>query len=81
MAVIKVFVSLKAGILDPQGRAIRHALGSLGFDECQSVQTGKYFELDFPQLSEADALVKAEDIARKLLANPNIEVYRLAVKE
>lgn len=73
----RVFVTLKPGVLDPQGEAIRHALGSLGFDGVNSVRQGKMIELD---LAETDA-DKAEDAARqmceRLLANTVIESYRV----
>ncbi len=73
----RVFVTLKSGVLDPQGEAIRHALGALGFEGVNSVRQGKMIELD---LAETDA-AKAEDAARqmceKLLANTVIESYRV----
>ncbi len=81
MAIIQVHVRLKEGILDPQGKAIKHALDSMGFDDCQSVESGKFFELDFGNLPADAALVKADAVAKKILANPNIEIYTLKVKE
>lgn len=71
----RVHVMLKNGVLDPQGEAVRHALGSLGFDGVESVRQGKVIELE---LSETDA-AKAEDAVKqmceKLLANTVIESY------
>ena len=73
----RVFVTLKSGVLDPQGEAIRHALGSLGFEGVNAVRQGKMIELD---LAETDA-AKAEEAARRmceqLLANTVIESYRV----
>lgn len=71
----RVFITLKAGVLDPQGEAVRHSLGTLGFDGVEKVRQGKVIELE---LAETDA-VKAEDSVRgmceKLLANTVIENY------
>jgi phosphoribosylformylglycinamidine synthase subunit PurS len=73
----RVFVTLKPGVLDPQGEAIRHALGALGFEGVNSVRQGKMIELD---LAETDA-TKAETIARemceRLLANTVIEKFQI----
>jgi len=71
----RVHVMLKSGVLDPQGEAVRHALGQLGFDGVESVRQGKVIEL---YLAETDA-VQAEEQVRamceKLLANTVIESY------
>jgi len=70
----KVTVMLKQGVLDPQGEAIRHALGALGFEGVSGVRQGKVIELDLAEgSSEAD--VKA--MCEKLLANTVIESYRV----
>jgi phosphoribosylformylglycinamidine synthase subunit PurS len=81
MALIEVRVRLKEGILDPQGRAIKHALDSMGYDDCQSVACGKFFELDFGEMAADEALLQADAVAKKILANPNIEIYTLKVKD
>ena len=75
----KVHITLKAGVLDPQGRAIAHALSTLGFEDVQDVRQGKYIELDLPDgdLSEARERVKA--MCEKLLANTVIEDYAIEV--
>jgi phosphoribosylformylglycinamidine synthase subunit PurS len=72
----KIHVTLKQGILDPQGKAIEHALDSLGFKDAANVRVGKYMELDLdqPDRAKADAEVKA--MCEKLLANTIIEEYR-----
>ncbi len=71
---LKVFVTLKPGVLDPQGRAIHHALGGLGFDGVQDVRQGKLIELDVADGTE-DATI--DSMCRKLLANTVIENYRI----
>lgn len=71
---LRIFVTLKNGVLDPQGRAIQHALGSLGFDGVADVRAGKVFELDVADGTSDDAV---DDMCRKLLANTVIENYRV----
>lgn len=72
---VQVFVTLKNGVLDPQGRAIQHALAGLGFDGVEDVRAGRYIELTLADgASEAD--VKA--MCEQLLANTVIENYRIA---
>jgi phosphoribosylformylglycinamidine synthase subunit PurS len=71
---VRVFVSLKAGVLDPQGRAIHHAIEGLGIAGVNDVRAGKMFELDVADsVSDADL----ETMARQLLANLVIENYRI----
>ena len=70
----RVYVTLKNGVLDPQGKAIHHALEGLGFDGVKGVRQGKLIELDLEDgVSEADV----EAMCRKLLANTVIENYRI----
>lgn len=71
---LRVFVTLKSGVLDPQGRAIQHALGSLGFDGVNDVRAGKLIEMDVAD-DTSDAAV--DEMCRKLLANTVIENYRV----
>ncbi|HEX8485674.1 phosphoribosylformylglycinamidine synthase subunit PurS [Sphingomonas sp.] len=71
---IKVFVTLKPGVLDPQGKAIEHALGSLGFEGVGEVRAGKLIEMEVAGDTE-DATIDA--MCRKLLANTVIENYRI----
>ena len=70
----RIFVTLKSGVLDPQGRAIHHALEGLGFEGVDDVRQGKLIELD-----HADDLGEAQldAMCRQLLANPVIETYRI----
>jgi phosphoribosylformylglycinamidine synthase len=71
---------LKNGVLDPQGKAIAHALGTLGFDNVNDVRAGKVIELDLNETDADKALAQAEDMARKLLANGVIESFRVVVE-
>jgi len=71
---VRVHVSLKNGVLDPQGRAIHHAIEGLGFGGVKDVRAGRLFELDVDE-SVSDA--QLDDMASKLLANMVIENYRI----
>ncbi|MGB2202304.1 MAG: phosphoribosylformylglycinamidine synthase subunit PurS [Pseudooceanicola atlanticus] len=68
----RVHVMLKNGVLDPQGEAVRHALGSLGFDGVEGVRQGKVIELDLADGTSEDTV---KDMCEKLLANTVIESY------
>jgi phosphoribosylformylglycinamidine synthase PurS subunit len=72
----KIHVTLKQGILDPQGKAIEHALDSLGFKNTTNVRVGKYMELDVAENDRAKAEVTVKQMCEKLLANTIIEEYR-----
>jgi phosphoribosylformylglycinamidine synthase len=71
---LRIFVTLKPGVLDPQGRAIQHALGSLGFEGVNDVRAGKLIEMDVADGTD-DAAV--DQMCRQLLANTVIENYRI----
>ena len=71
----RVHVMLKTGVLDPQGEAVRHALGQLGFDGVESVRQGKVIELDLAESDAAKAEAQVRDMCEKLLANTVIESY------
>ena len=71
---VRVHVSLKPGVLDPQGRAIHHSLEGLGFSGVNDVRAGRLFELDVDDSVSDEAL---DDMCRKLLANMVIENYRI----
>lgn len=77
---VTVTVMPKAGVLDPQGKAIAHALGTLGFTGVGEVRAGKVIELELAQTDPAKARAEAEDMARKLLANPTIESYLVSIE-
>ncbi|MGI4800102.1 MAG: phosphoribosylformylglycinamidine synthase subunit PurS [Janthinobacterium lividum] len=74
-----VTVMLKHGVLDPQGKAIGHALQNLGFAGVDDVRAGKIIELDLTETDPARAKIQAEEMARKLLANTVIESFRVEV--
>jgi phosphoribosylformylglycinamidine synthase PurS subunit len=75
-----VTVMLKDGVLDPQGKAIGHALGTLGFTGVNDVRAGKLIVLELAETDPAKAQAVAEDMARRLLANTVIESYRVLVQ-
>ncbi len=74
-----VTVTLKNGVLDPQGKAIGHALHNLGFEGVTDVRAGKIFELDLTATDAVSAKTQAEEMARKLLANTVIESFKVEV--
>jgi len=71
----RVFVTLKPGVLDPQGKAIHHALEGLGFSGVRDVRAGKLIELDLEDGAAGEAEI--EEMCRKLLANTVIENFRI----
>ena len=71
-----IHVTLKRGILDPQGKAIEHALESLGFRNAANVRVGKYMELDLDEQDKTQAEAQVKAMCEKLLANTIIEEYR-----
>ncbi len=73
----KVHVTLKQGVLDPQGKAVHHALTALGFTGVGEVRQGKYIELDIAETDAAKAKLAVEDMCKKLLANTVIENYAI----
>ncbi len=73
---VRVDVMLKTGVLDPQGEAVRHALGSLGFDGVEKVRQGKVIELEVAEGTSEDTI---KDMCEKLLANTVIENYAIEV--
>ena len=74
-----VTVMLKHGVLDPQGKAIGHALQNLGFDGVADVRAGKVIELELAEQDPARARAQAEEMAKRLLANTVIESFRVEV--
>ena len=75
---VRVHVSLKPGVLDPQGRAVHHALEGLGFSGVDDVRVGRLIELD---VAESTSDAELDDMCRKLLANMVIENYRIEKTE
>lgn len=75
-----VYVTLKPGVLDPQGKAIHHSVESLGYTNISDIRQGKYFEVALdPEMTEAEARESVERIAKDVLANPVIEDFRVEV--
>ena len=75
----RVFVTLKPGVLDPQGQAIAHALGSLGFDGVGEVRQGKVIDLELDEADPEAARAAAAAMAEQLLANTVIENYSVEI--
>lgn len=73
----KIHVTLKNGVLDPQGKAIEHTLGDLGFEGVESVRQGKFIELDLTETDATKAHAQVEEMCKKLLANMVIENYSI----
>jgi phosphoribosylformylglycinamidine synthase subunit PurS len=73
----RIFVTLKDGVLDPQGQAIQGALGALGFDGVDSVRQGKVFDVELADSGDAEARLKA--MCERLLANTVIEDFRVDI--
>jgi phosphoribosylformylglycinamidine synthase len=76
---VRVFVTLKDGVLDPQGEAVRHALGTLGFTGVNGVRQGKMIELDLAAADRAQAETEVKAMCERLLANTVIEKYRVEI--
>ena len=76
----RVHVMLKNGVLDPQGEAVRHALGSLGFEGVNGVRQGKVIELDLDAGDKAAAEAQVTEMCEKLLANTVIESYSVEIE-
>jgi phosphoribosylformylglycinamidine synthase subunit PurS len=75
--MVRVYVTLKRGVLDPQGSAVGRALRSMGYEEVEDVRLGKYIEVTLkPGQSEADVRRRLEEMCRRLLANTVIEDFR-----
>lgn len=72
---VTVAVTLKAGVLDPQGKAAQHALANLGFEGVQGVRIGKLIEVELEESTDAEARVK--QMCEALLANPVIETFEI----
>jgi phosphoribosylformylglycinamidine synthase len=76
----KVYVTLKPGVLDPQGKAIHHSAELMGYKAIADIRQGKYFEIALdPAANEADARESVNMIAKDVLANPVIEDYRVEI--
>ena len=74
---IKVIVTLKNGVLDPQGRAIQQTLNGMNFSNVNEVRQGKFFEINVNENNEENAKEQVEEMCKKLLANLVIEDYKI----
>jgi phosphoribosylformylglycinamidine synthase len=78
---VKVYVTLKPGVLDPQGKAIHHSAISLGYTGIEDIRQGKFFEISLdPATSASEASAEAERLAKEMLANPVIEDYTVEIE-
>jgi len=76
----RVRVTLKTGVLDPQGKAIGHALEGMGFAGLGEIRQGKLIEIDLAERDPAKARAQVEEMCRKLLANPVMERYAIDIE-
>ena len=74
---IKVIVTLKNGVLDPQGKAIQQTLRGMSFSNVEEIRQGKYFEVSLNENNETKAKAQVEEMCKKLLANLVIEDYKI----
>ena len=77
---VQIHISLKNGVLDPQGKAIENALTNLGFDKVDNVRQGKFIELDIDEDDPVEARKQATEMCEKLLANTVVENYRVDIE-
>ena len=77
----KIYVTLKGGILDPQGKAVQQSLEALGYHGLQGVRLGKFLEIEMSDRSMESAQRDLKEMCEKLLANPVIEEYRFEITE
>ena len=74
---VKIIVTLKNGVLDPQGKAIQQTLNGMAFDNVSEVRQGKYFDIEVNEKDEGRAKSQVEEMCKKLLANLVIEDYKI----
>ena len=74
---IKVIVTLKNGVLDPQGKAIQQTLNGMNFSDVKQIRQGKYFDIEVKAENEKKAKIRVEEMCKKLLANLVIEDYKI----
>ena len=78
--IAKIHITFKNGVLDPQGKAVHHALKNLGYNEVSEIQMGKYLELKMDGVSREEAENRVTEMCEKLFANPVIESYRFTLE-
>jgi len=76
----RIHVTLKNGVLDPQGKAIEHALANMGFGGVDEARQGKYIELDLTETDRAKAEAQVDEMCKKLIANTVIENYSIELE-
>ncbi|MBI5560119.1 MAG: phosphoribosylformylglycinamidine synthase subunit PurS [Deltaproteobacteria bacterium] len=76
-----VYVTLKKGVLDPQGKAVKSALNSLGFKEVMDLRVGKFIEITIDGAGKREAKKRLEEMCRNILTNPVIEDFRVEIEE
>ncbi len=76
----KIHITFKDGVLDPQGKAVHHALKDLGYNEVSGIQMGKYLELQLDGITIEEAESRVSEMCEKLFANTVIESYRFTVE-
>jgi phosphoribosylformylglycinamidine synthase len=81
MAKVKIYITPKKGILDPQGKTVESALHSLGYQNVSKVRIGKYIELEITNNRSQNPEKQINEMCRKLLANPVIEDYRFEMEK
>jgi phosphoribosylformylglycinamidine synthase len=81
--LVKIYVSYKKGVLDPQGKAVLESLKSLGYTEFENVRVGKYFEINISDDIKDKSLIeeKIKEISEKVLSNPIMEIYKYEIIE
>ena len=77
MNKVKLIVTLKNGVLDPQGKAIQQTLNGMNFDKVSEVRQGKFFEIEVKENDESKAKSLVDEMCKKLLANLVIEDYKI----
>jgi phosphoribosylformylglycinamidine synthase len=77
----KIYVTLKKGVLDPQGKAVQHSLESLGYKEVRDIRLGKYMEVKFGDIERDKADNRIKEMCEKLLTNPVVEDYRFEIND
>jgi phosphoribosylformylglycinamidine synthase len=78
--IAKIYITFKNGVLDPQGKAVHHALKDLGYNEVSGIQMGKYLELKMDGVSREKAENRVTEMCEKLFANTVIESYRFTIE-
>lgn len=75
----RIVVTLREGVLDPQGQAVRESLVTMGYGGVHDVRVGRYIEVDLKARDEAEARAAVDEMSRRLFANPVIEDYRFEI--